>query len=725
MLTSEEFFSSVEEFSGKKLNEEQKRAVETTDESLWIVAGPGSGKTEVLALRVLYLLLVKGVPPKSIFVTTFTRKAAINLQDRILLYFSQFNRKYPGKFNFIEPLDLWLGTLHSLSKKVLEEFRYSRFENFKVLSDLEQDFFILNHSSGVRNGKKFLSLWKYFRKLFKFEGGAPDFLVRVDVLKKLFNGIVEFRVNTENLENSKEEALKQLAVLYSEYREKLNSYGFVDFPHLQELFLEFLSSAESEQFLNGDTEATELYPGIRYVMVDEYQDTNPIQEEIYFKLSRKSGNICVVGDDDQALFRFRGASVICFVNFDKACCHYVGKEPERVFLLKNYRSDESIVEFANRYLDSYSDFLSGQRVDDKPSIESVHGRLISCGDAVKFIRGKGIEELTKLFADFISKLVSLGVDPSNCALLLPSSRKFYVEPFERVLKEKGIEIYNPRAKALLHYNEVKVLFGTILEIVDPEERIPGFLSRDEYFMNWLGNSRASCYRLKEKYREIEQFVECARAAIKSGRDLKLMELFYRILALPYFRELKEHPEKALIFVKISEILEAFAFTPTVDGERRDFIQNSDRWRNAFYLMLALMEKRGLDELEEENVVVPKGKFPIMTIHQSKGLEFSVVFVFRVVDKFFPDSSIWLEREFLRFSSLPYREQIIGAYELSSEIEKKKTIGDRSKKFYVAYTRAKHLLCLLFTEGDLKYYRNSENFIGFPGMNPGGDSHGFN
>src|SRR5262249_45064820 len=126
-----------------------------------------------------------------------------------------------------------------------------------------------------------------------------------------------------------------------------------DFAHLQARFLEFLSQPAGRQLLDGVEGKT---PRLKYVLVDEYQDTNPLQERIYLALgSRRPHNIAVVGDDDQALYRFRGGTVAGMVNFDKACKAAFGLAPSTVQLVENYRSHAEIVAFFNAYIGSFAE----------------------------------------------------------------------------------------------------------------------------------------------------------------------------------------------------------------------------------------------------------------------------------------------------------------------------------------------------------------------------------
>jgi DNA helicase II / ATP-dependent DNA helicase PcrA len=176
-------------------------------------------------------------------------------------------------------------------------------------------------------------------------------------------------------------------------------------------------------FLDGD--GSRIHPGIRYVLVDEYQDTNPIQEAIYFAISGNTHNLCIVGDDDQALYRFRGGTVECMVTFDQACNRAWGvlfDTNMQEFLSVNYRSHPDIVAYYDQYISSFAVMrLDRARVRGKPRLSS---QSTISGDypAVAYIHGSRIEEAANNFAVFVRGLLDNNIIemPSQCALLMKS-----------------------------------------------------------------------------------------------------------------------------------------------------------------------------------------------------------------------------------------------------------------------------------------------------------------
>lgn len=334
------------------LDEYQTKVVTHATGPLWVIAGPGSGKTDSIVLRCLKLIVVDGVTPRSIIVTTFTEKAARNIEDRVASYMRHLIKIDPS-LQQVDYTRLRVGTLHGLCNDIMQEFRYVGYQNFRLLSDMEQRLFITEHSSlaSIEPPKEQLELWTKLPYLASgFDpvtggqwrpqhGRFPNRWVRARGAQMLFNRIVEERVAVKKMRR-KGGFWSIVSDAYEEYRDKLFSRYRCDFAHLQAKFLDFLTTPQGKLFLQGD--GTDLYPGVSHVLVDEYQDTNPMQEEIYLRLASPSPhNLCVVGDDDQALYRFRGGTVECMVNFAAACKRGWGTElPDRARqpLPVNYRS---------------------------------------------------------------------------------------------------------------------------------------------------------------------------------------------------------------------------------------------------------------------------------------------------------------------------------------------------------------------------------------------------
>ena len=209
------FKQIIEPLQGYTFSGEQEEIIRYRDGPLWIIAGPGSGKSDVLVIRTLKLIFVDNINPKSIIITTFTEKAAKNLFDRISNYASYVFNEHPRLTTSIDLHSLRIGTLHSLCNDIMLEYRYPAYENYRLLDDIEQPLFVREHSSFVRQRTpEFLPLCQNFSYLFdrwdRITGGRgwgdqtrlPNKWQRAKAAVKLINRIVEDRINLDLLNNA-------------------------------------------------------------------------------------------------------------------------------------------------------------------------------------------------------------------------------------------------------------------------------------------------------------------------------------------------------------------------------------------------------------------------------------------------------------------------------------------------------------------------------------------
>ena len=487
----------------------------------WVLAGPGSGKTEVLTLLVLRLLYVENDPaqsermqPEAIFVTTFTEKAARNLEDRISHYRNQIVSQRPDLIA-IDISKLRLGTLHGLCNDLLQEHRAPNYQNVRLMDELESSMFVYEHVSivGAPNPTNDRPFWTHFAYLFSPREWQstwtylPSKWNMTAALTKLFNRIVEDRISTSAMRTSGGQWIR-LADLYDEYRAKLQAEHRCDFSHLQLQFLEFLKTPLGGRSRDGDS--NENVHGVRWVLVDEYQDTNLIQEEIYLTLAnRRPFNVVVVGDDDQALYRFRGGSVECMVTFDQACAVFVGVPPGSVArypLVANFRSHVGIVTFCG----GASMATPGARVPNKPALvprSAIAGNYPSVGQ----LRAASMDALAGRVAETIHDLVANSVvqDYSQCCLLLKSTKEtpHNAQKYVAALQARGIPVYDPRNKAFLEQEEVLGLLGSLLAITDHQGRhVP---QRPQELADLIANCRVEYTRLAVANPRLRQYVSDA------------------------------------------------------------------------------------------------------------------------------------------------------------------------------------------------------------------------
>jgi superfamily I DNA/RNA helicase len=689
-LGVEDFLLAYERASGHSLNEDQRAAVRHGEGPLNITAGPGSGKSEVMVARALKLVLVDGVDPASVLLTTFTEKAARNLQDRVTDRLLRMG--YDTSLH-----DLRVGTLHSICDLVMRDYRYLPYNDTRLLDETEQSFFVYAHCGWVDEAPR--EFWDFFRFLHRtasLEYG-PNKWQRAGTLVTLFNRLTDEEVDLYALSRARRRPLQQLGDATRDYRNTLRDKCRSDFATLQLHFKEFLETRVGETFMAGD--AAKERPPLRHVLVDEYQDTNPIQETIYFRLvAACGGNITVVGDDDQALYRFRGATVECIVRFPDKCRDLLGRAPEMVQLRTNYRAVPAITRWAEAVIGAQPEM---RRVDARAPKASMLNERPDTDDypAVSRLVGQRHADVADAVADVIAELRSEGLvsDPSHIAILFKSSRESprNAGPVADALRDRGIPVYNPRSKAFLETEEVAGMLGALLEILDRDNHVGGTLRgrMAQSIAEW----RQAYADLAAEHDGLRRHIDRVHAELARRRagewlNVTLRDMFYRVLACPPFSEWQEDPNRTFRLGQISRLLESFA---SVEGNDTLQVSSQERgrfshgWlRSRFYpRLIGYLHQASLDDPEDVDYEIKPGYVQIMTVHQSKGLEFPIVLVGSLDMRPDPAGATYeLEDLFSRYSANPH----------SAGTPSARAVQDLVRFFYVAYTRAQDALVLFGT-----------------------------
>lgn len=742
-MNIDEFFKLCGTLPGRSYEPDdyQKGIIKYGEGPMWVIAGPGSGKTDSMALRCLKLLIIDHVNPKSIIVTTFTEKAAMNIKNRITNYMEHMKER-DSSLAAIDYTSVRIGTLHGLCSDIMHEFRHKEFQNVRMLDEKEQLLFILEHMELSRIIGKNDSLtpeenhfWSHFAYLSKFnkavnskisQKGNPSTLHRAEIAQELFNRIAEDRIDPEELEKAGAH-WKTMAKWYKEYRKKTANFYRTDFADVQVKFLNFLDSPQSQLFFNGD--GTDDFPGVNYVLVDEYQDTNPIQEEIYLRLAQNGKhNLCVVGDDDQALYRFRGGTVECMIQFPSVVTQkWHGTKVEKFDLPVNYRSHPNIVKYCDEYIKSFRQMnLKGARAEGKLPLKP--GSTID-GDypAVAIHTGKTLQDAASDIAQLIKELMDNGkiTDYNQCAILLKSTRESprNAEPYVDALSDLGIPYYNPRSKSLLEQEEVKVLLGTFVKIIDPKKTVlnsiyylPGV---KDVVSSWMDAA------IPHLNGELGEYVDESVARIKmwarsSALTVNILDIVYHILAHEPFDTWLKDENRAVRLGVITQIFDAYLSVPSsyeynpelgpmMMGNIYTSKLQSDgisrTWTRKFYSsLIAISSSRGVDEPESMEEDFPSGRVPLMTIHQAKGLEFPFTFVGSLGEKPKANAQLTLEEEIRNYSKRVFPTSS------SLTIEDKK-VQDIVRLFYVAKSRAQNALILVASNNEI---RNAKLGLGFGG-----------
>ena len=818
MISYEEFEDIVVNILKRDIssNEDQKKAILSESyKSLFIVAGPGSGKTTVMVLKILKFIFVDGIDPGEILATTFTRKAAEELYSRILGWGDEIKTHLTNsldeddfddiaKILEIERIDfnqINIGTTDSVAEELLREFKQPGETQPVVVED-----FVANSAmiKILLKDERYLNknLVEYLKELSGREKLREPSKMS-EILIEIKNRIYYDQVDFNELYNSTQpDDGSRLALdCIKEYEKILKARHTIDFAMLESTFLEKLKNNDLEDFLDE----------IKIVLIDEYQDTNLIQEDIYFTIAQSAlendGSITVVGDDDQSLYRFRGATVDLFTNYKQRIHERLGIDVEEINLRTNYRSTENIIDHCNRFAELDLEYQQA-RVENKPKIiapdfekekmpilgmfrnnpemlandlAKLINNLINNGEAeikvlqvlnedyYKKVNGKiSIAELQQLKEKNLRegkkiekiklKLDSEHGSPADMAILSfsPKERKTGQNAFLYNLRKKlkkarnPIEMFNPRGIDLQDVDTVAIFCGLILECIDPEA---GIQKSDKTIPN-LAKHNMNRWRIKAKDyiksnpepkdpMDLNSFVtrwQLRRPYPEQdeyGREnewpksASLMELAYKLTT--WIEPLQDDVE-GIVY------LEAITKSITQTGFFNEYhstisFMNPTEERNsvleAIWNIFMPISTGGVKIDESLLETLPEDRLNVLSIHQSKGLEFPLVIVdvgskfktndIRTQNLRFPKSI----KDKVTIEDTIRKHSILGESERS---EKDRLFDDLTRLYFVAFSRAESVLLLVglnqAIEGNTKKdqhinipnialgWSRNENYIGF-------------
>lgn len=478
-----------------KPNPKQEKAIRHTEGPLFLTAGPGSGKTRVLLWRTLNLIVFQKVDPKYIFLATFTEKAAHQLKEGLMSLLGMVTNDTGIPYDIS---GMSIGTVHSICQNILADHdrRFSEEHERSrppILMDSLDQYFKIYRKQFWR---ELLNAGGYFttgdvekdeelaqREINQYFSGKDFYSRHVSAVSiiGIFNRFSEENLDPDKVDTD-DEVLQKVLKMYKYYLNSLEKgkIHIVDFSLLQ------------QKAYNKIREYAGSKDAFKYIIVDEYQDTNSIQEQIYFELASTCNNICVVGDDDQALYRFRGATVENLVEFEQRCEKYLGIRPQRIDLDINYRSKKKIVDFYTQFI-TRADWqkVSGQgyyRVADK-EIKAFNQEEFPAVVRSSYQQDK--EHSFAELAEFIKYLRDSGKieDYNQVACLFPSlsymgEKNGAVSAFEEALNDVGIQVFAPRAGRFLDLPEVMEVFGLLFKILGRPSHQGQASGGLQTFRNW-------------------------------------------------------------------------------------------------------------------------------------------------------------------------------------------------------------------------------------------------
>lgn len=634
--------NEIEERILRDLNPSQNEAVRTIDGPLMVIAGAGSGKTKVLTCRVAWLI-AHNVDPFSILALTFTNKAASEMKERI--------HKMVGN----EARNVWMGTFHSVFSKILH------IEHEKI--GYPQNYTIYDADDSKRMIKKIVSELNLDPKVYK----ANYIYERISSSKTALLSATEYCNDAELQRQDTNRNVPQVGQIFNRYQIRLKQSGAMDFDDL--LFNMNILLRDFPDVLY------KYQQKFKFILVDEYQDTNFSQYLIVKKLAANNENICVVGDDAQSIYAFRGANIQNILNFKKDYPDY-----KLVKLEQNYRSTKVIVEASNNVIKN-----------NKEQINKVVWTSNSDGDKIKVIQAQSDGEEGVLVANSIfENKMNFQLDNSDFAILYRSN--IQSRAFEEALRKRNIPYKIHGWISFYKQKEIKDILAYFRLVINNKDedalsRIINYptrgigdvtfnkiiLAANEAKMSpWDILEQLDVYKvpiMSTAKTKIDAFVTMIKnfsAQLETKNAFDLASAIVRGSGILKTLNDDKTPENISRIESIEELLKSVQSSEE-SKLNKPVTEDNDTETPKTFTLIDFMEDIALltdsDDKEEEQ---DNNKVILMTVHAAKGLEFPYVYVVGMEENLFPN-----------IQSLANR----------TELEEERRL------FYVAVTRAKKQLIL--------------------------------
>ena len=633
------------------LNNEQREAVLCTEGPLLMLAGAGSGKTRSLTHRIAYLIEEKGVAPWNILAITFTNKAAQEMRERVDALVGYGSE------------DIWISTFHATCSRILRR-------HIDLLG-YDRNFTIYDASDQKSLMKEVLKEMKIDTKQFPERSVMSEISSAKNEYKSPLDYRNEYGSNFRN---------QRIADIYEHYQKRLKENNALDFDDLLVKMVDLFQT---------NPDVLEHYQDrFQYIMVDEYQDTNTVQFLLVSLLAKKYRNLCVVGDDDQSIYKFRGANIYNILNFEK-----VFPDAQVIRLEQNYRSTQNILNAANGVIAN-----NKGRKEKKLWTENQKGELVHFKQYdTEYDEADGV-------VSRINFLAMRGVQYKDMAILYRTNAQSRI--FEEKLKQKNIPYAIVRGISFYDRKEIKDLMSylkvvdsgmddlSVKRIINVPKRGIGqtTINRLQEFailnqMSFL-DAVFNADEIPEVTRalaKLHKFADMIEEFREYASEHEISELLEHILDVTQYRAELEAEGTDESISRLEDIEELFNDIAYYEEEEenpnlRDFLAEKD-----MYTLNA-----GIDNLEDEN-----NKVLLMTLHNAKGLEFNNVFLGGMEEGVFPGFGAMMSGD-------------------ESEIEEERRLC------YVGITRAKERLFLSAAKrrmlrGQTQYNRRSRFIDEIPGQ----------
>ncbi|MFZ4739971.1 MAG: ATP-dependent helicase [Bacteroidales bacterium] len=662
-----------------ELNEAQRKAVEVTEGPIMIIAGAGSGKTRALTYRIAYLLS-KGVDPFNILALTFTNKAAKEMKERVHQLVGNSDAR-----------NVWMGTFHSIFARML------RFETEKL--GYPSNFTIYDTDDTKSLIKSIIKEQNLDPKQY-----VPNYVLhRISSAKSSLLSATDYNMNAELLQQDKMANKPMIGQLFILYNQRLRKASAMDFDDL--LF-------NTNVLLRDFPEVLYKYQQkFKYILVDEYQDTNYAQYLIVKKLAANNENLCVVGDDAQSIYAFRGANIQNILNIKSDY-----PDLKTFKLEQNYRSTKNIVNAANSLIAKNKDQIFKEIWTDNDE-----------GNKIKILKASSDNEEGALVANSIFEL-KMNHQLANNAFAILYRTNAQSRSMEEALRKLNIPYRIYGGLSFYKRKEIKDLLAYFRLVIntDDEEamlRIINFPTRG-IGQTTIDRLRIAADENSKTMWQVMETLDYIKIDINQGTKTKINDFIAKIKSYSILLKTRNAYEMAKHIAITSGIMKALNDDDTPEGISRienieellnavkDFSEseanllnfdeetgeapNSIRSLEEFMMDIALLTDADNDGEDDNN------KVSLMTIHAAKGLEFPYVFVVGMEENLFPSIM---------------------------SVSSRADLEEERRLFYVAITRAEIKLTLSYAEtryrwGDLSYAEPSRfieeidaAYLDFPQKNP--------
>jgi len=624
-----------------QLNQAQQEPVLQKDGPMIIIAGAGSGKTRVLTMRIAYLMSL-GVDAFSILALTFTNKAAREMKKRIADIVGTNEAK-----------NLWMGTFHSVFARIL------RSEADKL--GYPSNFTIYDTQDSVRLISAVIKEMQLDRDVYK----PKQVLSRISSYK---NSLITVKAYLNNPELQEQDAMSKkprLGEIYANYVDRCFKAGAMDFDDLL---------LKTNELLNRFPDVLAKYQDrFRYIMVDEYQDTNHSQYLIVRALSDRFQNICVVGDDAQSIYAFRGANINNILNFQK---DYENVKTYR--LEQNYRSTKNIVEAANSIIDKNKTKLDKivWTANDYGAKIKVH-RSVTDGEEGRFVAGEIFEQKMR------NQMLN-----GQFAILYRTNAQS--RAMEDALRKRDIPYRIYGGLSFYQRKEIKDVLCYLRLVINPKDE-EALIRVINYPARGIGDTTVekltvAANHYKRSIFEVMEHIDKIDLKLNSGTKTKLQDFVTMIKSFQVINQnqdaffLTDHVTKKTGLVQelkkdgTPEGIARIENIETLMGGIKDFIEGQKEIDGARGALSEFMEDVAL-ATDLDNDTGDDDRVALMTIHLAKGLEFPYVFVVGMEEDLFPSAMSMNTR---------------------SELEEERRL------FYVALTRAEHQAYLTYAQSRYRW-----------------------